>query len=132
MFEVLGSAEALHIGRTAARQIGMQYHDEVCARFGVDSDAPDAIASFATLLTRVLAACGEHVESRIDPGAAVARIRQHSWRFAAGLSLPPEGFEAWSGLWEGLAAVHGPANGVKLLATARQDLGDAAFEWRAW
>jgi hypothetical protein len=132
MFEVLGSAEALHIGRTAARQIGMQYHDEVCARLGVDPGAPDAIASFATLLTRVLTACGEHVESRIDPGAAVARIRQHSWRFAAGLSLPPEGFEAWSGLWEGLAAVHGPANGVKLLATTRQDLGDAAFEWRAW
>ena len=59
-----------------------------------------------------------------------ARLRQTTWRLTAGVPLPPEGFEAWNGLWEGLAAVHGPAPGLRLDMVERLDLGDPYFEWR--
>jgi len=57
-------------------------------------------------------------------------VRQTSWRFGAGMALPAEGFEAWNGIWEGLAAVHGKRSGIDLTTTQRLDLGDGAFEWR--
>jgi hypothetical protein len=63
--------------------------------------------------------------------AEEARLRQFTWRLTDGVPLPPEAFEAWNGLLEGLAAVHGPAPGVRLDVVERLDLGDPYFEWRA-
>lgn len=59
-----------------------------------------------------------------------ARVRQSSWRFGQGLNLPPEGFEAWNGLWEGMASIHCQWPQLRLTVTRRLDLGDAEFEWR--
>ncbi|MES2481330.1 MAG: hypothetical protein V4609_04960 [Pseudomonadota bacterium] len=129
MCEVLGPVEAGHIGRTAARQIGMQYHDRVCELLGHPREPADAAASFATLLARLAAAQGDAATvSNEGPGATL--VSQAGWRFAQGLSLPREGFEAWSGLWEGMGSVHGMGNGVNVLAVRRIDLGDADFSWR--
>ncbi|MEQ1889101.1 MAG: hypothetical protein ABL951_07970 [Alphaproteobacteria bacterium] len=130
MCEVLGPAEAGHIGRTAGRQIGMQFHDEICDGLGHPRTPDDAITSFAKLLTRLARAHGDAAEYDPSSHGAPARVRQSSWRFADGLTLPAEGFEAWNGIWEGLAAVHGKKSGVSLTTTQRLDLGDGAFEWR--
>jgi hypothetical protein len=130
MMEVLGPAEAGHIGRIAGRQIGMQFHDSVCQGLGHEAPRRDAVYSFAQLLTRLAAAQGDRCEISADSSGAEASVRQSSWRFGAGLHLPPEGFEAWNGLWEGLASVHGADSGVRLMVRRRLDLGDSEFEWR--
>ncbi len=44
----------------------------------------------------------------------------------AGITTGPDVFEAWNGLWEGMAMMEG----LQLLVTGRVDLGDAAYEWR--
>jgi hypothetical protein len=130
MCDVLGPAEAGHIGRIAGRQIGMQLHDEICAGLDHDSTQANPAASFASLLARLAAAQGDAPHVDIDAGGREARLRQPGWRFGQGLNLPPEGFEAWNGVWEGLAAVHGARPGVHLLLVRRGDLGDSEFEWR--
>ena len=48
-----------------------------------------------------------------------------SWRVFDGVSTHPAVFEAWNGLWDGLAAMEG----VRLVVTDRLDLGDATFRW---
>ncbi len=128
MCEVLGPADAGSIGRIAGRQIGMQYHDEVCTGLGFPLAPKNAVESFAALFQRLCVAHGDEAEFDLDGNEAV--IRQAGWRFGRGLSLPPEGFEAWNGVWEGLASLHGERPGISISTIKRFDRGDAAFEWR--
>jgi hypothetical protein len=127
MCSVLGPADAGAIGRIAGRQVGMQYHDSTCARMGIEPDPRDARRSFVELFARLAAASGDQAEAC---GTDHSSIEQTGWRFGANLNLPPEGFEAWNGLWEGLASVHGAAPGLRMLPVRRVDLGDTTFEWR--
>jgi hypothetical protein len=120
MCEVLGPADAGAIGRTAGRQIGMQYADAVTARLEL-GPAP----AFAEVLGELLRAGGDPVEVSSAAGGSTL-VQMSSWRVLGGLALPPEAFEAWNGLWEGLAAVAG----MRLDAVERLDLGDDAFTWR--
>ena len=126
MCDVLGPADAVGIGRIAARQIGMQFHDEICAALGVPlvGDAE----SFARLFLRLAVASGDKAE--LEQVGEEYLLHQTSWRFGVGLNLPPEGFEAWNGIWEGLAAVHETSKRLNVMAVRRMDLGDAAFTWR--
>ncbi len=125
---VLGSADGGFVGRIAGRQIGMQHHELI---LGLLDDGPaEGPASFAALLARLAAAQGDTVEVEVSADGGEARVRQHTWRLLGGQPLPPEGFEAWNGLWEGLAAVHGPHLGLRVDAVERLDLGDPYFEWR--
>lgn len=130
MCEVLGPADAGAIGRIAARQIGMQFHDAVCMQLAHPRELVSGeAASFARLLVRLLAAQGDPASIEENADGSV-HVRTGAWRFARGLRLPAEGFEAWNGLWEGMAAVHGLRNGVTLNAVRRGDLGDGEFVWR--
>lgn len=130
MCEVLGPADAGHIGRVAGRQIGMQFHDVICDGLQYPRTPEDAVASFARLFTRIARAHGDTAEYELSSQGASALVRQSSWRFGAGLALPAEGFEAWNGIWEGIAAVHGKRSGVGLTTVQRLDIGDPVFEWR--
>jgi hypothetical protein len=117
---VLGPADGAALGRLAGRQIAMQYHATVMATLDPDGDC----GPFATRLARLLAAHGAPVTvAETEAGAAV---RLERWRMFEGVVVPPEVFEAWNGLWEGLAAMEG----VDLRVVARADLGDGAYEWR--
>ncbi len=115
MAAVLGPADAGAVGRTAARQIAMQYHQSVMARLDPDGRQP-----FATRFARLLAAHGGGFAVMTGDGkvgltrAALPPAGQ-----------PPEVFEAWNGLWEGLAAMEG----IRLTVVSRLDLGDQATEW---
>jgi len=129
MMEVLGPADAGQIGRIAARQIGMQFHDAVCEGLGHAPKPIDAVHSFSELMVRLACAHGDRCEAERKDGSECI-VRQNGWRFGAGLNLPPEGFEAWNGLWEGLAAVHGAYAPFSITVTRRIDRGDPEFEWR--
>lgn len=130
MCEVLGPADAGAIGRIAARQIGMQYHDRMCELLGVDPVPADPVTGFAALLARLLAGHGDAPAIATDSAQHEARVQQPGWRFARGLTLPPEGFEAWNGLWEGMASIHAPGRAPNISVTHRVDLGETALEWR--
>ncbi len=122
MAAVLGPADAGAVGRTAARQIAMQYHESIMARLD-----PDGSQSFATRLARLLAAHGGGFAVTTG-GETTGKGTNRVGLTRAALppaGQPPEVFEAWNGLWEGLAAMEG----VRLTVVSRLDLGDPATEW---
>jgi hypothetical protein len=129
---VLGPPDGGHVGRTAGRQIGIQYHGVVASllagdRNGAGSGDP---GSLARVLARLSAAQGDAAEVEVAAGGREARVRVSTWRLMAGVPVPPEAFEAWNGLWEGVAAVHGGPPGLRIDAVERLDLGDDHLEWR--
>jgi hypothetical protein len=85
---------------------------------------PGAPPPFAERLARLLSAHGTPATVVTGDGGSVVRLER--WRLFEGATVAPEVFEAWNGLWEGLAAMEG----LRLGVTARADLGDDAFEWR--
>ena len=100
---VLGPADAAAVGRLAGRQIGMQYHDIVVDLLDM-ADAP--------LGRRARAAGGGDGRGRRRSTATSCRSRRGGW--PPGETWPPEAFEAWNGLWEGFAALHGAPPGAAL------------------
>ena len=114
----------------------MQYADTVAEMLGAEGSTESAQGprSFTRLIARLAAAQGDQVEVDVDGyvggGGKDAFVRQRTWRLMDGVALPPEGFEAWNGLVEGLAAVHGPPPGLRVDVLERLDLGDPYFEWR--
>jgi hypothetical protein len=128
MFAVLGPADAAAIGRLAARQIGMQFHDSLCRSLGLDTQTDTPTSTLANLLARFLVASGEAVTLQKGPGNECL-IEMKGWRFARGLDLPVEGFEAWNGALEGISAVHGERKAARLMPVRRADLGDECFAW---
>ncbi len=121
MAAVLGPADAGAVGRTAARQIAMQYHRSIMDRLDPSGSQP-----FAQRFARLLAAHGGGFAVTGPEPAGDGRSRVGLTRAA----LPPPGqpvevFEAWNGLWEGLAAMEG----VRLTVMERLDLGDPSTEW---
>ncbi|MFN0026569.1 MAG: hypothetical protein ACKV2O_05190 [Acidimicrobiales bacterium] len=124
----LGPADAGVVGRIAGRQVAMQYHGAVMALLnpGPDGDpdaAPAGGVGFPARLARLLAAGGDEVS--VQPDGPYHTVQSASWRLSGGLALPEEAFEAWNGLWEGLAAMEG----LRLVVTDRLDQGDDAFRW---
>src|SRR5262249_21749244 len=93
--EVLGPGDAAAVGRLVARQSGMQYHATVMGMLGA-GDEP-----FVDRLARLLSAHGR--PATVD--GSVVTLRQ--WRMFDVEAVSPAVFEAWNGLWEGLAAMEG-------------------------
>ncbi|MEM9562467.1 MAG: hypothetical protein AAGA93_07630 [Actinomycetota bacterium] len=125
MGEVLGPATAGAIGRIAGRQIGMQYHQTVLELLGDEvpdlRSAPDPEA-FARRLARLLAGHGATVDAGPSrPGWTVDWVP----RMFTGAQAP-SAFEAWNGLWEGMAEMEG----LRLQVEGRHDEGDLVDAWR--
>jgi hypothetical protein len=114
MCAVLGPADAASVGNIAARQIAMQYHGAVMELLG-GGDAP-----FAERFARLLRAHGDPVD------VSESAVRLERWSVMQGVVVPPEAFDAWNGLWEGLAEM----DGSRLTLVERADRGDDAFTWR--
>jgi len=125
MMELFGPVEARHVAHSTARLIGMQFYDKVVGQLGaVGSGA----AGFAELMGRLAAGQGDTVVVEPGPGGSVM-VHWSGWRLMRGLTdLPPEVFESWNGLFEGLAGVHDPDLVIEV--TARLDRGDQFFSWR--
>jgi hypothetical protein len=121
---VLGPAEGGHVAGTAARQIGMQFFDEVAERLGGVAPGP---AGFAAFLARMLRAQGDDAAAAADGDAWT--VRQTGWRLMADRPQPaPAVFDAWNGLWVGTALAHD--RWLRLEVAGRMDSGDPAWEWR--
>jgi hypothetical protein len=119
-----GPADGGFLGHVTGRLIGMQYHDRVAARLGIEGRGAEA---FADLLARMGRAQGDDVEVARDGAASV--VRQRTWRLMRGTgALHGAVFDAWNGLWEGALAVHDRR--LRLEVTARLDMGDPHWEWR--
>jgi hypothetical protein len=80
-------------------------------------------APFSERFARLLRAGGGDVTVTNAPNSVVRAARTG---VLDGLALPLEAFDAWNGLWEGLAIMEG----VRLLLTRRRDMGDTHDEWR--
>jgi len=117
---VLGPGDGAAVGRIAARQIAMQYHGTVMATLNPLGER----LPFAERMARLLTAHGTPATVTATGDESIVRLEH--WRLFDGLTVPPEVFDAWNGLWEGLAAMED----VHLWVTARADLGDDAFVWR--
>ena len=97
----------------------MQYSSAVTGGLG---DTPTEV------LGALLSAHGDDVgTSGASDGGLV---EQRTWRLMRRLEgeCPPEIFDGWKGLWEGVVAVLDPQ--VRLDVTSRLDMGDDAFRWR--
>lgn len=126
LVEMLGPAEAGHIGRVCGRLVGAQAYQETAGLTGVTGDDP---AAFATLMIRLATGEGDSaaIQSTGDDGSV--QVSRGSWRLMRGLGVQsPAVFEAWNGLFEGLLAVHN--RWLVLEVLQRQDFGDAATVWR--
>ncbi|HUF90903.1 MAG TPA: hypothetical protein VMR23_00905 [Candidatus Limnocylindria bacterium] len=124
LVNLVGPAEARHLGGVTGTLIGMQYYAETAALLGVTGDTA---ADFAAYVRAMATAQGDHVEIGDDGGEAV--IRQTTWRLMTGVAeRPPALFDAWNALWEGALAVHNRR--LALVVRRRMDFGDDAFEWR--
>ncbi|MCP5031351.1 MAG: hypothetical protein GY939_06060 [Actinomycetia bacterium] len=118
---VLGPADGAAVGRVAGRQIGMQYHGSVMA-------ALDPADSFADRFRSLLTAHGRSIEvvDSLRTGPDADGMVALSTNNIFGPDEPPEVFECWNGLWEGLAAMEG----LRLTMIDRLDLGADATTWR--
>ena len=114
---VLGPADAGAVGTIAARQIGMHYHATVMGKIGLGGEFVDRFA-------RLLRAHGDDVEVAHTADDVVVRLARSS--LLDDLGLPSEAFDAWNGLWEGMAAIEQH----RLVLTHRRDAGDANWAWR--
>jgi hypothetical protein len=117
LVELLGPAEAVHLGGLAARQIGMQFYPATAELLDV---APGGVEGFARYLAALGRAQGDDTVAEGDV------VRQTTWRLTAGLGpLSPAVFEAWNELWAGALSIHDRR--LRLHATR---LPDAGIEWR--
>ena len=123
MCRVVGPADAGAIGRIAARQIGMQYHQAIMAML-TDRHDPGPEPSFADRFARLLSGHGS--QATVRRHGEVAEVRVDRRPLFEGLHVPTEVFEAWNGLWEGLAAMES----LLVTTAARADIGGGYFEWR--
>ncbi|MDX2158069.1 MAG: hypothetical protein SFW09_16335 [Hyphomicrobiaceae bacterium] len=124
LVEMLGPAEAGHLGRVTGRLVGAQAYQETAHLLGVAGDSPE---DFAALMVRLAEGEGDLAECMRADGTAL--VRRSSWRLTRGLgSLSPAVFEAWNGLHEGLLAVHNRF--LVLESVERLDLGDPTTTWR--
>lgn len=120
LVELLGPAEAVHLGGLAARQIGMQFYPATAEMLGVEAGGA---AAFARYLAAIGRAQGD------DTVEAAGVVRQTTWRLMSGLdALSPAAFDAWNELWVGALSIHD--RHLQLQVTRRLDAADGLTEWR--
>ena len=124
LFELFGTADALHLGRTAAWLIGAQLSRETATTLGIgERDA----GAFGRLMAAL--AAGEGDDATVSTAGTGIEVRRETLRLYRGLGpQPDEMFLAWNGLLEGLLAGHD--RHLRLDVIARRDHGDACYAWR--
>lgn len=100
LFRIFGVADALHLGRTACWLIGVQLARECADLAGIAGHGRSAAAD---LLAALADGEGDGAEQAPDGDAVV--VRRTGLRLFRGLGpQPPELFEAWTALHQGLVA----------------------------
>lgn len=100
VFQIFGVAEGLHLGRTACWLVGAQLAREVAEMAGIEGYGAGAVAGLFAALAE-----GEGDMATAAQHAGGHRVDRQGLRFFRGLGpQPPEMFQAWTALHEGLAA----------------------------
>lgn len=124
LVQLLGPAEAGHLLLRTGQLIGMQFHHETTAAFGLDGT--QGISAFADYLRGILAAQGDSFAGE-DHGNAV-EIRQDGWRLMSDVNdYHPACGLVLTGLIEGLAAAF---DRRLRIGVSMPDQALAAFVWR--
>jgi hypothetical protein len=122
--EMLGPAEAAHLGRVAGRLVGAQLYRQTAALLGI---ASGGAAAFARYMVRLAAGEGD-LATTTREGTAML-VRRTGWRLMRGLAPQPASvFEGFNGLLEGAIGVHDRFLILEVLL--RGDLGDPCTLWR--
>ncbi|HWL29823.1 MAG TPA: hypothetical protein VNQ97_13025 [Burkholderiaceae bacterium] len=122
---LFGPSDALYLGGTTARLIGMQFYRETAATFGLPHQGDEL--AFGRFMVALAEAQGDQAQLVVD-GEDI-RVRQTTWKLMSGIpNLHPAVFDAWNGLLDGAISAHNRA--LRLKVELRMDHGDAAFEWR--
>lgn len=123
--ELLGPAEARHLGNVAGRLIGAQYFHATAQGMGVAGEG--GAMGFARLLVTLAEAEGDAAE--ILPEGPAVLVRRRGMRLFHGLAPQhPCVFEGWNGLVEGMLQVHDRF--LVMDIPTRADWGDAHTTWR--
>lgn len=124
--ELFGPSDGGHLGRHAARLIGVQGYRGLVEGLGLQPSAGGALG-FAAILQAMTA--GEGDAAKFEGDAVEAHVTRQGWRLGRGMPSPhPAVFEAWNGLIEGMLAAHDHRLAVEILA--RPDYGDDGVHWR--
>ncbi len=120
--QLFGPDDAGYLLRLTGKLIGMQYYDEVAARFGM---ARGNATTFADFFTALLTAQDD--EFTVDKSAGAVAIQQKTWKLLDGLAdAHPACTELLRGLVEGLAA--GCGRNIPVAMTAERN-GARPFTW---
>lgn len=123
MAELFGPVDAAFLGQITGRLIGAQYYKSIAASLGIQSGGA---ARFAAFMAAIADGEGDVATVEMTDGGAV--LSRSGWRLARGWGAqPPEIFEAWNGMWEGAMMAHD--RHLRMMVTAREDLGDAVTRW---
>ncbi len=123
--DLYGPAEAAALFALCARQVGMQFRDEVAQRLGMPAD--DSAAAFAAFAAALGQAQGDRMTIGSDGG--MVTIAQSGWTlFDEDAAVHPAVVDIWHGLAEGMLVAHN-----RRLALEWRSRGCRApfrFEWR--
>jgi len=97
LIELLGEAEAHHLGRLCGLQIGMQCYDDITRCLDVTGNEAKV---FMDLLETLLRSSGDDVVRR------EGTLERNRWRLFGGADPPPAVAAIWRAPFDGLLAVH--------------------------
>jgi len=124
LVEMIGPADAAHLGHVTGHLIGAQLYKETAALLGINGGGAQGFGDYMVRL-----AAGEGDEADLTQDFSAVIVRRPTWRLMRGLeSLSPAVFDGWNGLLEGALAVHDRLLALQIIA--RRDWGDDAYVWR--
>lgn len=122
---LFGPADAMYLGGTTARLIGMQFYGRTARDMGLPETGDEA--AFARFMVALARAQGDHAELAEDGGDV--RVRQTSWKLMAGLPAQHASvFAIWNAQLDGALSAHNRR--LRMKVDKRLDQGEGAFEWR--
>lgn len=123
--DLYGPAEAAALFRLCARQVGMQFRDEITRLLGTPrDDSPESFAALAVAL-------GEAQDDRMSAGTdgGMTTIAQSGWKlFEEDGSVHPAVVDIWHGLAEGMLVAHNRRLALEWVERSRAV--PFRFEWR--
>lgn len=123
--DLYGPAEAAALFTLCARQVGMQFRDEIAQRLGLGAD--ESAHAFAALAVALGEAQGDRVAVGSDAG--MVTVAQSGWTlFEEDGRVHPAVVDIWHGLAEGMLVAHNRR--LALEWTGRNHHAPFRFEWR--
>ncbi len=123
--DLYGPAEAAALFTLCARQVGMQFRDEIAQRLGLVGD--DSAQAFAGLAAALAEAQGDRMAVGSDSG--MVTIAQSGWTlFEEDGRVHPAVVDIWHGLAEGMLVAHNRRLALEWLGRGHE--APVRFEWR--